>query len=132
VTEVDLDVTVKITRNTVGIAGLSIEVDAPESGLSGLEIVLTAPPNDTIGTITQPVPLTGPGVAVLLEDNGVPLTVAGDWSLIVNAVVNGGVINTEPQVFIIRNADGSVPTTELTIPPVVIATIPPTTTTIAE
>jgi putative copper export protein/methionine-rich copper-binding protein CopC len=130
--EVDLDVTVKITRNTVGIAGLSVEVDAPDSGLSGLEIVLTAPPNDTIGTITQPVPLTQPGLAVLLETNGVPLTVAGDWSLIVNAVVDGGVINTEPQGFLIRNSDGTAPTTELTIPPVIVATIPPTTTTVAE
>ena len=133
VAEVDLDVivldvTVKITRDTVGIAGLSIEVDAPDSGLSGLEIVLTAPPNETIGTITQPVPLTEPGVAVLLQADGVPLTVAGDWSLTVNAVVNGGVINTDPQGFVIRNADGTVPTTELTIPPVIIATIPPTTT----
>ena len=128
VAEVDLDVIVKITRDTVGLAGLSIEVDAPDSGLSGLEVVLTAPPNDTIGTITQPVPLTEPGVAVLLQADGVPLTVAGDWALTVNAVVNGGVINTESQGFVIRNADGSVPTTELTIPPVIIATIPPTTT----
>jgi copper transport protein len=128
VAEVDLDVIVKITRDTVGLAGLSIEVDAPDSGLSGLEIVLTAPPNETIGTITQPVPLTEPGVAVLLQADGVPLTVAGDWALTVNAVVNGGVINTESQGFVIRNADGTVPTTELTIPPVIIATIPPTTT----
>jgi hypothetical protein len=89
---------------------------------------LTAPPNETIGTITQPVPLTEPGVAVLLQADGVPLTVAGDWALTVNAVVNGGVINTDPQGFVIRNADGTVPTTELTIPPVIIATIPPTTT----
>ncbi|MBG7603173.1 MAG: CopD family protein [Actinobacteria bacterium] len=123
-----LDVIVKITRDTVGLAGLSIEVDAPDSGLSGLEVVLTAPPNETIGTITQPVPLTEPGVAVLLQADGVPLTVPGDWALTVNAVVNGGVINTDPQGFIIRNADGTVPTTELTIPPVIIATIPPATT----
>jgi copper transport protein len=128
VAEVDLDVIVKISRDTVGLAGLSIEVDAPDSGLSGLEIVLSAPPNETIGTITQPVPLTEPGVAVLLQADGVPLTVAGDWALTVNAVVNGGVITTDPQEFIIRNADGTVPTTELTIPPVIIATIPPTTT----
>lgn len=128
VSEVDFDVTVRITRDTVGTAGLSVEVDAPESGLSGLEIVLTAPPNDTIGTITQPIPLTQPGVAVLLEANGVPLTVAGDWSLVVNAVVNSGVINTEPQEFLIRNADGSTPTTQLTTPPNIITTIPPATT----
>jgi len=132
VSEVDFDVTVKITRDTVGLAGLSVEVDAPESGLSGLEIVLQAPPNNTIGTITQPVPLTQPGLAVLLEADGVPLTVAGDWSLTVNAVVNGGVINSEPQGFLIRNADGSTPTTELTVPPIIISTIPSTSTTVTE
>ena len=52
----DLDVTVKLTSDTVGLAGMWVEVDAPESDLSGLEVVLTAPPNETIGTITQPVP----------------------------------------------------------------------------
>ena len=66
VVEADLDVTVKLTSDLPGLAGMEVTVDAPESGLSGLEIVFTAPPNDEIGTITQPVPLTGAGVAVRL------------------------------------------------------------------
>lgn len=126
--EADIDVTVQLTRDTVGTAGLRVEVDAPEENLSGLEIVFTAPPNDTIGTITQPVPLTEPGVAVRLEENGIPLTIAGDWTLAVNAQTDLGVFNSDPQSFTILNADGSVPTTELTIPPVVTVTIAPTTT----
>jgi uncharacterized membrane protein len=123
--EADLDVTVKLTNDVVGLAGMWVEVDAPESDLSGLEVVLTAPANDTIGTITQPVPLTGPGVGVVPEgESGLPLTVAGDWTLTVNAVTANGVFNSTPLTFTIRNPDGSVPTTELTIPPRVTVTVP--------
>ena len=128
VPEGDLDVTVKLTRDTVGPAGMEVEVEAPEAGLSGLEVILTAPPNDTIGTITQPVPnLTGTGVAVRLEQNGIPLTIAGDWTVQVNAITPTGVINTGPMAFTVRNADGSTPTTEITIPPVSTITLPDTT-----
>ena len=126
--EADIDVTVRLTRDTVGTAGLRVEVDAPDENLSNLEVVFTAPPNDTIGTITQPVPLTEPGAAVRPEDNGIPLTVAGNWTVEVNAQTELGVFNSEPQSFTILDADGSVPTTELTIPPVVTVTIAPTTT----
>jgi copper transport protein len=125
--EADLDVTVRLTRDRVGLAGMAVEVDAPEEGLSGLEVVLSAPPNDTIGTITQPVPLTGTGVAVLLEgDQGLPLTVAGDWTLVVNAVTPTGVFTSAPQGFTILEADGTEAVAELTVPPVVTVTIPPT------
>jgi hypothetical protein len=125
--EADIDITVKLTRDRVGQSGMSVEVDAPEEGLSGLEVVLTAPPNDTIGTITQPVPLTGAGVAVLLEgSSGLPLTVAGDWTMVVNAVTPSGVFTSQPQGFTILNADGSEAVAELTVPPVVSITIPPT------
>jgi copper transport protein len=126
--EADLDVTVRLTRDRVGLAGMAVVVDAPDEGLSGLEVVLTAPSNDTIGTITQPVPLTGTGVAVLLEgDQGLPLTVAGDWTLVVNAVTPTGVFTSPPQGFTILEADGTEAVAELTVPPVVTVTIPPIT-----
>jgi copper transport protein len=126
--EADLDVTIRVTRDRVGLAGMAVEVDAPDEGLSGLEVVLTAPANDTIGTITQPVPLTGTGVAVLLEgDQGLPLTVAGDWVLVVNAVTPTGVFTSPPQGFTILEADGTEAVAELTVPPVVTVTIPPIT-----
>lgn len=126
--EADLDVIVKFTNDVVGLSGMWVEVVAPESGLSGLEVVMTAPTNDTVGTITQPVPLTEPGVGVVPQAQGIPFSVAGDWTLSVNAVTPNGVYNSDPQIFTIRNADGSVPTTELTTPPVVTVTIPPSTT----
>ncbi len=124
--EADLVVTVRITGDRVGLSGMAVEVDAPDEGLSGLEVVLTAPTNDTIGTITQPVPLTGVGLAVLPEgEQGLPLTVAGDWTLVVNAVTPTGVFASPPQGFTIQNADGTEAVAELTTPPVV--TIPPIT-----
>jgi copper transport protein len=126
--EADLDVTVKFTSDVVGLSGMWVEVDAPESDLSGLEIVMTAPPNDVVGSITQPVPLTGPGVGVVPPEQGIPFSVAGDWTLTLNAVTANGVFNSDPQIFTILNPDGSVPTTQLTTPPVVTVTIPPTTT----
>lgn len=126
--EAELAVTVQLTRDRVGLSGLSVEVDEPDEGLSGLEVVFTAPANDTIGTITQPVPLTGAGVAVLLEgDQGLPLTVAGDWTMTVNAVTPTGVFASTPQGFTILNADGTEAVTDLTVPPAVNVTIPPLT-----
>ncbi len=124
--EADFDVTVRLTRDRVGLSGMAVEVDAPDDGLSGLEVVLTAPTNDTIGTITQPVPLTGVGLAVLpAGEQGLPLTVAGDWTLVVNAVTPTGVFTSPPQGFTILNTDGTEPVAQLTTPPVV--TIPPIT-----
>ena len=124
--EADFAVTVRLTRDRVGLSGMAVEVDAPDDGLSGLEVVLTAPANATIGTITQPVPLTGVGVAVLPEgEQGLPLTVAGDWTLVVNAVTPTGVFISPLQGFTIQNADGTEAVAELTTPPVV--TIPPIT-----
>ncbi len=125
VPEADLDVTVKLTRDTVGPAGMEVQVRAPESGLSSMEVILTAPPNDTTATITQPVPLTGAGVAVRLETpDGIPLEVAGDWTVQVTAITPLGPVASEPVLFTISNPDGTVPTTVITIPPANTVTIP--------
>jgi copper transport protein len=125
--EAELAVTVQLTDDRVGLAGLSVTVDEPDEGLSGLEVVFTAPPNDTIGTITQPVPLTGAGVAVLPGgEQGLPLTVAGEWTMVVTAVTPTGVFTSPPQGFTILNADGTEAVSELTVPPAVSVTIPPT------
>jgi putative copper export protein/methionine-rich copper-binding protein CopC len=128
VVEADLDVTVKLSSDIVGTVGIEIEVDAPDSGLSGLEIVFTAPTNPAVDTITQPVPLPGKGVAVRLATNGLPLTVAGEWKVQVNAVTSTGVVNAPAQVFVIRNADGSAPVTVITVPPSVAGSTTTTTT----
>jgi copper transport protein len=125
----DFDVTVKLTSARASIQGLEVEVFAPDSGLSGLEIVFTAPPNESnVGTITQPVPLSGPGVAVRPESDGLPLTISGDWTLHATAITSLGTVESEPQLFTLLNPDGSAPTTVITVPPSVTVTIAPTTT----
>jgi copper transport protein len=128
--EADLDVTIRLTRDTVGLSGLSVEVVAPDEGLSGMEVVFTAPPNNMIGTITQPIPLTGAGEAVLLEgERGLPLTVPGDWTMTLNAVTPAGMVSTPPLAFTIGPATATDPATvtivETTVPATTIVTIPP-------
>jgi copper transport protein len=129
VPEREFDVTVKLTSSRASVQGLEVEVVAPPNGLSGLEIVFTAPPNDSnVGTITQPVPLTGPGVAVRPQSDGLPMTIPGDWTLHATAITPLGTVDSEPQVFTLLNEDGSAPTTQITVPPSVTVTIAPTTT----
>jgi hypothetical protein len=53
-----------------------------------------------------------------------PLTVPGEWTVSVNAVTPVGAYNSPPQGFTILNADGTEVVTELTVPPVIVITIP--------
>ncbi len=126
--EAAFDVTVKLTDDTIGLAGMEVSVDEPETGLSNLQVILNAPENDdNVGSITQPVPLTGRGVAVRLEENGLPLNYAGDWNMVVTAATPSGNVRSEPWAFTLTFEDGSVPTTAITIPPantVVVTTAP--------
>jgi copper transport protein len=124
-----LDVTIKLTRDTVGRAGLEVRVNAPAEGLTGLDIILTPPDNIEMGAIEQRVPLTGPGRAVRLESAGLPMNVAGDWTVQVNAATSVGIVQSDPIEFEILEADGSAATTSIVVPPVVIVEIDPTTTT---
>ncbi len=128
IAEADLDVTVKLTLNTVGRAGMEVRVDAPETGLTGLEVMLTPPANPDIGAIVQPVPLDGPGRAVRLASAGLPIQVAGDWLLQINAATSVGVVQSDPIQIEILNADGSAPTTSITVPPSILVPIETTTT----
>lgn len=130
VPEVDLEVGIRLTDDDiVGPVGMEVEVRSPETGLSGLEVVFTAPPNElNLGSVTQPVPLTGPGVAVRFEEEGLPLSVAGVWEITIEATVGGVAVESEPQQLNVLDADGTLPTVPVTFPPQNIVTIPPETT----
>ncbi len=130
--EADLEVTVRLTEERAATSGLEVEVHAPETSLSNLEIIFTAPPNDSnVGTITQPVPLTGLGVAVRYEADGLPLTIPGEWTVHATGVTAAGSAITNEQTFVLLNPDGTAPTTAITVPPSVTVTIAPTTETTA-
>ena len=87
----DLALTVSVT-GTVGDNGVRVEVTQPVTGLTSL-IIRFIPPQGTAAPqvdLTVPAELTGAGVAVLPEEEGVPLLVAGTWTLQVDAVTPAG------------------------------------------
>ena len=127
-----LDVRIRLTDDQIGLVGLEVEVRDPEENLSGLVVVFTAPPNDqNVGSIRQPVPLSGAGFAVRDETIGLPISVAGDWTIQVDANTEIGAVSSTPQTYTVFNLDGSSPTTVVTLPPTslveVVPTEPPTT-----
>lgn len=126
-----LDVVVRFTDDIVGNVGMSVEVMEPTEGLISLDVVLQAPDNPTLGGFRQTIPIDGPGFAVRDEAVGFPISVAGNWVVTVEANTASGVITSEAQIFPVRNADGTAPTTVVAPPTVntieVEVTDPPTT-----
>mgnify|MGYP003626613772 FL=1 len=116
VPKADLDVTVKLTRNSVGNSGLEVTVNSPAEGLTGLEVMLTPPYNTITGAIVQPVPLPGAGVATRSESVGLPIIVPGDWLLQINVQTAAGVVQSDPVLILILDETGAAPTTSITIP----------------
>ena len=128
VPEADLNVTVKLTRDSVGNSGLEVTVNSPAEGLTGLEVMLTPPFNTVTGAIVQPVPLPGVGVATRSESFGLPIIVAGDWLLQINAQTAAGVVQSDPVVILILDENGVAPTTSITIPEPILIPIESSTT----
>jgi putative copper export protein/methionine-rich copper-binding protein CopC len=128
VPEADLDVTVKLTRNSVGNSGLEVTVNSPTEGLTGLEVMLTPPYNTITGAIVQPVPLPGAGVATRSESVGLPIIVPGDWLLQINAQTAAGVVQSDPVLISILDETGAAPTTSITIPEPILVPIETSTT----
>lgn len=112
-----LDVRVRLTDSQIGLVGLEVEVIQPEEDLSGLAIVLTAPPNDqNLAAIRQPVPLTESGFAVREEAIGLPISVAGDWTIQVVANTAGGPVESIAQIYKVTDETGEAATSEVTVP----------------
>ena len=87
----DLDVKVLLTGK-VGPNGVRVEVAKPSSGLKNFVITFIPPVGTSAPTVvlTVPAKMTGAGVAVLDEADGVPLTAPGVWTLAVSAVTPTG------------------------------------------
>lgn len=82
----------------VGTNDVRIEVIAPPSGLGGLTVNFLPPAGSTVpGMTIDPIPLTGPGVAVLEKSDGFTLSASGTWTV---QVLVGGVLVSEQQVFV--------------------------------
>ena len=126
--EADLNVTVKLTRDSVGNSGLEVTVNSPAEGLTGLEVMLTPPFNTVTGAIVQPVPLPGAGVATRSESVGLPIMVPGEWLLQINAQTAAGVVQSDPVLISILDETGAAPTTSITVPEPILVPIETSTT----
>lgn len=125
-TEAGLDLTVSLRPGRVGLNEMRVEVREPEEGVTGLTVTLFPPAGSTEPRIEQPIPLSGAGIALSGEGGGVPLNVAGSWRMQVAASTQTGAVPAAENSFVVNEADGSEPTTEL-VPPVTGAatTVPP-------
>lgn len=87
----NLDLTVSLTGG-VGPNGVRVEVVEPADGLGPIEVTFL-PPADAVApgvVLTLPAELDGAGVAVLPQAEGVPLDVAGVWTLAVSVTAPSG------------------------------------------
>jgi len=108
-----LDLVVRLDPGRVGENRLQVEVLAPETGVSGLTVSFVAPAGSGVDTLSQPIPLTGAGIADTTEQAGLPFDVAGAWTLQVDATTGTGAVSGAGGSFEIRNADGSVPDSDI-------------------
>lgn len=118
-----IEVVVRFTDDTVGNIGMQVEVREPVEGLVDLDVVLRAPDNPTLAGFRQSIQITEPGFAVRDETVGFPITVAGDWTVTVEANTTGGAVASQPQVFPVLSADGTTVTTQLEAPTVSIVEV---------
>lgn len=94
--DADADLTVFLTGG-VGPNGVRVEVETPETGLGQVQITFVPPPATFAATVvlTMPAELTGTGSAVLPVEEGIPLDVAGVWTLRVSVTTATGSQNAE-------------------------------------
>ena len=112
-TDAGLDLTVSLDPGRVGTNRLRVEVREPQTGLSGLEVTFVPPIGSDANLVVQRIPLRGAGVADSGANGGVPLNVAGAWTLRVNARTPTGSVTGAGSSFDVREANGSVSTSEI-------------------
>ena len=125
-----IDLVVQLSPARVGGNQLRVRVNAPPSNLSGLVIDFIPPENSGQGAVSQPIDLTGEGVAIS-EPGYLPLAVAGLWTMQVVGTTPTGTM-TSTQTFRVATEDGEDVTPEIsptpTVPPVTAAPTTPITT----
>jgi copper transport protein len=120
------DLTVSMDPGRVGLNALRVEIRTPETGLSGLTVSFVPPVGTNLPIIEQAIPLSGAGVAQSPEGTGVPLDVAGTWTLQVSAATPTGPVQASG-TFEVRAADGSLPTSDIGTSPTTTPVTPATT-----
>jgi copper transport protein len=125
---------VSLTPSRVGGNQLKVRVFEPPQDLAGLTVELIPPAGSNQPSVSWPIGLSGPGVAISGPDD-LPLSVAGVWTMQVSATTPQGAMAPTQQTFTVANADGEVVTPEIsptpTQAPVTSTTAAVTTTTAA-
>jgi hypothetical protein len=124
-----IDLVVQLDPGRVGLNRLRVEVREPETGLDGLELTFIPPVGSNAGSVVQAIPLTGAGIADSgPAPGGVPLDVAGAWTLQVSASTPTGSLTGAGSSFEVLQADGSLTTSDIeTVPTGAPVTPAPTT-----
>jgi copper transport protein len=93
------DLVVKVDPAEIGANAVRIEIEAPQEGIQQL-LVSFVPPEGTIGSqVDLTVPLTGAGTATLDRSVGIPLDVAGTWSVQVSGSTSTGALTGATRTF---------------------------------
>jgi copper transport protein len=116
--EAGIDLVVQLEPGRVGVNRLRVEVREPETGLDGLRLTFIPPVGSNAGNVVQAIPLTGVGIADSgPPPGGVPLDVAGAWTLQVSATTATGSLTGAGSSFEVLDADGSLPTSDIDTTP---------------
>ncbi len=108
-----LDLTVSVNESRVGLNQLRVELRGPTTGgVTGLTVRFVPPTGSNGQIIEQPIPLTGPGIAVSAPEY-LPLPIAGAWTMQVSATTPTGSITDASATFNVLTADGKVQTPEI-------------------
>ncbi len=125
-TQSGIDLVVQVTPARVGGNQLRVRVNAPASDLANLVVQFIPPADSGQGSVVQPIPLTGEGVAIS-EPDDLPLSVAGLWTMQVSATTPTGTM-TSSQTFNVATADGEQVTPGIEPTPTAAPVTAPTTT----
>jgi hypothetical protein len=126
-----LDLTVSVNPSRVGLNQLRVELRGPTTGgVTGLTVRFVPPTGSNGQIIEQPIPLTGPGIAVSAPEY-LPLPIAGAWTMQVSATTPTGSITDASATFNVLTADGKVQTPEIAPTPSAPDITPAPTTTVA-
>ncbi len=119
-----LDLHLSANPSRVGPNELLVEIVKPKSEISQVTIRFDPPPNTTAASVILSVPLSVAGIAHLDQDIGIPLSVAGAWTVTVDLVATAGTFHETAVMNVLADANGApnVPLTTVTQP---IVTSPP-------
>jgi copper transport protein len=101
----ELNVRVLIRPSQVGPNGIRVEVTAPATGISDLRLLFIPPEGTEARIIEQSIPLSGLGVALLDQADGLPFDVAGQWTLQLSGITRAGTLSQATTTFLVTDAD---------------------------